>query len=92
MTHFAIASLQLATTSGNNLDLITDEITSSISRFPWINMIVLSELCSFGHEKKNAEQLPGVAEQRYCQIAREHNIWIVCHDSVFDNFKSRKCL
>ena len=77
MSHFSIAALQLALPSEDNLAFIGEEITRTIKRFPWIDMVVLSELCSFGPDKKYAEQLPGKAEKFYCHIAKEQNIWLV---------------
>ena len=77
MSHFSIAALQLALPAEDNLALIGKEITKTISRFPWVNMIVLSELCSYGPDKKYAEQLPGKAELFYCKLAKELDLWII---------------
>lgn len=77
MSHFSIAGLQLALPCGDNLEVIGAEIVKTKKRFPWVDMIVLSELCSFGPEKKYAEKLPSDAETFYCQLAREHNVWLI---------------
>ena len=77
MSHFSIAALQLALPAEDNLALIGREITNSKSRFPWIDMIVLTELCTFGPNKKHAEQLPGKAELYYCNLAKELELWII---------------
>jgi len=77
MSHFSIAGLQLALPCGDNLDTIAIEIAKAKQRFPWLNMIVLSELCSYGPEKKYAESLPSQAENFYCQLAKEHDIWLI---------------
>jgi hypothetical protein len=52
MSHFSIAGLQLDLPFGNNLAVIGQEIVKTKQRFPWLNMIVLSELASYGPEKK----------------------------------------
>lgn len=77
MSHFSIAGLQLALPCGDNLDVIGTEIINTKKRFPWLDMIVLSELCSFGPEKKYAKTLPSDAENFYCQLAKENNVWLI---------------
>ncbi len=77
MSHFSIAGLQLALPCGDNLSTISAEIIKTKKRFPWINMIVLSELATYGPEKKYASELPNDAEKKYCQLAKEHNIWLI---------------
>ena len=77
MSHFSIAGLQLALPCGDNLAIIAKEIAKAKQRFPWLDMIVLSELCSYGPEKKYAESLPSAAEGFYCQLAKEHNLWLI---------------
>jgi len=77
MSHFSIAGLQLAMPCGDNLTVIGKEIVKIKKRFPWLNMIVLSELCSYGPEKKYATSFPSDAEKFYCQLAKENNIWLI---------------
>ena len=77
MSHFSIASLQLSLKAGDNLSCIGDEICRTKKRFPWIDMVVLSELCSYGPDKKYAEQLPGKAELFYSKLAKKENLWII---------------
>lgn len=77
MSHFAIASMQLALPYGNNLEAIGDEIVKTKKRFPWVDMVVLSELASFGPEKKYAEAMPSDTEQFYCALAKAHDLWII---------------
>jgi len=77
MSHFSIAGLQLALPCGDNLASISAEIVKTKKRFPWLDMIVLSELATYGPEKKYASSLPNDAEHHYCQLAKEHNIWLI---------------
>jgi predicted amidohydrolase len=77
MNHFSIAGLQLALKNGNNIKIISSQITSTKKRFPWVDMIVLSELATYGPEKKYAENLPSFAEQQYCQLAKKLNVWLI---------------
>lgn len=77
MSHFSIAGLQLNLSYGNNLDVIAEHIRKTKQRFPWLNMIVLSELASFGPEKKYAQTIPNDTEEMYCQLAKENNVWLI---------------
>ena len=77
MDHFSIAGMQLALPCGDNLETIKAEIVKTKQRFPWLDMIVLSELSTYGPEKKYAETLPGHAEDYYCKIAKENDIWLI---------------
>jgi len=77
MSHFSIAALQLDLPCGNNLDVIGAEIIKTKKRFPWLNMVVLSELATFGPEKKYACEFPCQAEDFYCQLAKTHDLWII---------------
>jgi deaminated glutathione amidase len=91
MSHFSIAGMQLSLPCGDNLKTIEQEITNTKKRFPWIDMIVLSELCTYGPEKKYAEEPPSKAEKFYCALAKSLNIWLIpgsdyekCNDEIFN--------
>ena len=38
-------------------------------RFPWVQMVVFSELCAFGPVPKHAQPMPGPAETAFCEMA-----------------------
>lgn len=77
MRHFRIAALQLALTGEDNLGLIAAEVASAKRRFPWIDMVVLPELCAFGPKTRCAQRAGGAAEQTFCRMAREHGVWLI---------------
>lgn len=77
MTPFSIAGLQLALAPGDNRERIEREIASAVQRFPWVQMVVLPELASFGTALGAAEPLPGPTEARYQALARKLGIWLV---------------
>jgi predicted amidohydrolase len=88
MTPFAIAGLQLALPNADNRDRIEHEVTAAMSRFPWVRMVVLPELASFGPALVHAEELPGPTELRYQALARRHGIWLV-PGSVYERHDGR---
>jgi predicted amidohydrolase len=77
MRRIGIAALQLELGPGNNLDAITREIATVRRRFPWVDMVVVAELATYGVALERAETMPGPAENRYREIAREHGFWLL---------------
>ena len=77
MSTFSIAGLQLEAVNGDNTDSILAEIDAVARRFPWVSMVVLGELNAFGSDPALAEPMPGPTEERFCEIARKHSIWLI---------------
>lgn len=77
MSHFAIAGLQLNSSCSNNLQYISEQLVNCNKRFPWLDMLVLGELNSFGPEKKYAETMPGPTEAFYCELAKKLDVWLI---------------
>lgn len=78
MTPFAIAGIQMhvsavrenVTEMGRRLDLL-------VARFPWVQMVVFSELAAFGPSPSHAQALPGPAEYAFCEMAARHRLWLI---------------
>ncbi len=83
MGYLAVAALQLALKNQDNLSLIESEISRTRQRYPWVQMIVLPELCTFGSSPKHAVELPGEVEERFCASARENSVWLI-PGSIFE--------
>ena len=83
MSHFGIAGLQLELTAGDNLDLIAREVNFTCKVFPWVKMIVLSELCAYGADLAKSESMPGAAYQFYADLAKQHGVYLVA-GSLFE--------
>ena len=77
MATFSIAALQLELSSGDNLAHLRSEIRGVVSRFPWVQMVLLGELASYGPGTARAEPLAGPAEQEYCRLAKTLGIWLL---------------
>jgi predicted amidohydrolase len=76
MTTFAIAGLQLEAPHADNTDAILAEIDKVMAQFPWLEMIVAPELAC-GVDRSCAQPLPNPTEQRFCEIAHSHGIWLI---------------
>ena len=77
MSHLAIAGLQLELAVEDNLALIEREIDLVKQRFPWIQMVVLPELCIFGTGTELAVKLPGEVEKCLQESARKNDVWLI---------------
>lgn len=77
MRPFALAGLQLELWKQDNCDRVIASIASTKLQFPWIDMIVLGELCWFGPDIAAAEELSGKTELRMREAARAAGVWLV---------------
>ncbi|WND02975.1 carbon-nitrogen hydrolase family protein [Temperatibacter marinus] len=77
MTQMTIAGLQLDLAAGNNLDTVVSKIRKTMLRYPFIQMIVLSELAICGAGATTASPRLADCEERLCRLAKELDIWLV---------------
>jgi len=77
MKPFGIAGIQMNLHHGNNVDAIEARINVLMSLYPWVEMVLVSELAAHGPLHNYAETMPGTTEQRFCDIAQKHNIWLI---------------
>ena len=82
MSKLNIGGLQLAfaenlAIDGCYFDLIEAQINSAMARFPWLDMLVLSELASYGVKSCYAENQNASVEQFYSKLAKKHQVWII---------------
>ena len=78
MRPFAVAGLQLELAAGaNNLDLVRAHVHQAAAVYPWVQMVVLSELCVHGPSPRNAEPMPGPTERAMQALAQQNGLWLV---------------
>lgn len=77
MTPFAIAGIQMNLGHGSNLDAMRSRIDLTMHIYPWVHMVMFSELACFGPMLAHAQPLPGQAEAAFQDMARHHRIWLV---------------
>ncbi|MCB1940612.1 MAG: carbon-nitrogen hydrolase family protein, partial [Candidatus Accumulibacter sp.] len=78
MIPFSIAGIQMnismehenITAMGHKLDVV-------MARFPWVQMVVFSELAPYGPQPYHAQPTAGPAEQIFCQMAAKHGLWLL---------------
>jgi len=78
MTPFAIAGIQMHVTAGHsNIDAMRHKLDVLMTRFPWVQMAIFSELCVFGSLPRDAQPLPGPIEDEFREMAARYNIWLI---------------
>ena len=89
MTPFAIAGIQMhVSASGDNIAAMAHRLDILMARFPWVQMVLFSELAAFGPLPGHAQALPGPAEHAFCEMAAKHRIWLL-PGSIFEDAGDR---
>jgi predicted amidohydrolase len=52
-------------------------LAQTMHLYPWVRMVMFSELACFGPLLQYAQPLPGTAEEEFQQMAASHRIWLV---------------
>lgn len=77
MTPFAIAGMQLHVAAAHeNVSHMKHQLDLLMGRFPWVQMVVFSELAAFGPVQENAGSFERT-EEVMAGWARHHGIWLV---------------
>ena len=84
MKPFAIAGIQMNVSAVvPNIEMMKLKLEITMNLYPWVEMVVFSELCAYGPLIHNADFLPGYFEQEMQAAAKKHGIWLVT-GSVFE--------
>lgn len=78
MQPFAIAGMQLQLNGlGNNIPRMQERLDYLMAVFPWVEMVVFSELAACGWSPAQAQPMPGPAEHAFQAMAAQHKVWLV---------------
>lgn len=78
MTPFAVAGIQMHISAlHSNVDAMIQRIELTVARFPWVQMIMFSELAPFGPLSRFATALPSDTEIRFQEAAAKHGVWLL---------------
>lgn len=78
MKPFSIAGIQMYTTSAeSNIPRMKHKVDVLMSVYPWVQMVVFSELAPFGPLTSTARKFPSPEEDEFRALAAKHNIWLV---------------
>jgi predicted amidohydrolase len=78
MQPFAIAGIQMHVGAHEeNITAMGQRLELALARFPWIQMVMFSELAPYGPLPHHAQELPGPAEQAFQEMAAKHGVWLL---------------
>lgn len=78
MTPFAIAGIQMHVSADHeNFTAMGHRLDILMKRFPWVQMVMFSELAAFGPSPVHAQPMPGPAEEHFCRMAAHYQIWLI---------------
>jgi len=78
MKPFAIAGMQLSLSAlHENVTLMGQRLDVLMSIYPWVQMVVFSELAPYGPLIANAKPLPNETEAVFQAWAQKHGIWLL---------------
>jgi deaminated glutathione amidase len=75
---FAIAGIQMKISAvESNVHAMQHRLDALIALYPWVQMVVFSELAAWGPSLAHAQSLPGPTEEAFCAMAAKHRIWLI---------------
>jgi len=78
MVPFSIAGVQMAVPAGqSNIAAMVHRIDLCMARFPWVQMILFSELACSGPVPSAPVSLPGPEEQALQAAAARQGVWVI---------------
>lgn len=78
MVPFAIAGIQTHVAAlHDNLPAMLDKLALTMERYPWVQMVMMSELASCGPLTQFAQPRGGQSETAYREAARQYGIWLL---------------
>jgi predicted amidohydrolase len=78
MKPFSIAGIQMTVSaSHSNVATMLSQLDVLMAVYPWVQMVVFSELCAYGPLLHNAMTFPNDTEAQFQAAARKHGVWLV---------------
>jgi predicted amidohydrolase len=84
MKPFAIAGIQMKVSAiVSNVEMMKLKIDITMNLYPWIEMIMFSELCAYGPLTHAAQPIPNNFEKEMQAKAKQYGIWLL-PGSIFE--------
>lgn len=78
MKPFSIGGIQMHVSAAHsNVPLMKHKIEVMASVYPWVQMIMCSELCAYGPLIHHAAEFPLSVEAEFQELARKYKIWLI---------------
>ena len=84
MIPFAVAGVQMnVSATDENVTAMKHKVAQVMARFPWVQMILFSELATFGPLPKHHPESIEPIENEFRELAARHGIWLL-PGSIFE--------
>lgn len=84
MKPFAIAGIQMKVpATHSNVEMMKIKLDILMNIYPWVDMVMFSELCAYGPLTHFAQEIPGPFEHEMQKMAAKHKIWLL-PGSIFE--------
>jgi predicted amidohydrolase len=84
MKSFSIAGIQMKVSATySNVEAMKLKLNILMNIYPWIDMVMFSELCAYGPLTHNAVEFPCEFEKEMQKLAAKHKIWLL-PGSIFE--------
>ncbi len=78
MQPFSVAGVQMHVSAHHsNVETMRQQLQVLVHQFPWVDMVLFSELAPFGPLPTNAPEDTAAVEAEFRDMAREHGIWLI---------------
>lgn len=78
MIPFGIAGVQMHVAAhGDNVPAMKRKVAELTAFYPWVKMVVFSELAPLGPSLANAQSIPGPLEETFRELAARYQIWLI---------------
>ncbi|MFV0277692.1 MAG: carbon-nitrogen hydrolase family protein, partial [Parahaliea sp.] len=77
MTKFAIGGIQMHLGTQDNLPEMKKRLAVMMHLYPWVEMVLFSELCHSGPNPQSAQATGGAYEQDCQELAAKYGIWLI---------------
>lgn len=77
MSRFSIAGIQMHITMHNNINEMRKRMEVLFHLYPWVQMVVFSELAPHGPAKTAAQPIGGSIEKDLAELARRYDCWLI---------------
>jgi predicted amidohydrolase len=89
MSQFNIAGIQMKVSAvASNVEMMKLKIDITMNLYPWIEMIMFSELCAFGPLTHTAQPIPNNFEAEMQAMAKKYGIWLL-PGSIFEKSEDK---
>jgi predicted amidohydrolase len=84
MKPFSVAGIQMRVSAVHpNVEMMKLKLDITMNLYPWVDLVMFSELCGYGPLTQHAKEIPGTFEMEMVAMAKKYHIWLL-PGSIFE--------